>query len=91
MKSIFAGFMSSVLIGIVLVLVYLFFEEMYEYKWGEKTIKTIKYIGVIIYFVSWCLITSVLIDSEKINNDSWTQQYISQKQLIEDLLSIPQS
>ena len=87
MKSIFAGFMSSVLIGIVLVLVYLFFEEMYEYKWGEKTFKTIKYICVIIYFVSWYLITSALINSEKINNDSWTQQYISQKQLIEDSLN----
>ena len=86
MESILTGFMSSFFIGIVLVLVYLGLDAIYEYKWSEKIFKTIRYICVIICFVSWCLITSVLIDLEKTNNGSWTQQYISQKQLIEDSL-----
>ena len=86
-KVFWQGLCHHFFIGIVLVLVYLGLEAIYEYEWGEKIFKTIRYICVIICFVSWCLITSVLIDSEKINNDSWTQQYISQKQLIEDSLN----
>lgn len=87
MESIFVGFVSSFFIGIGLVLVYLILEVTYEYKWERKTFRTIKNICVIIYFVSWCLITSIGIGSEKINNDTWTQQYIYQKQLIEDSLN----
>lgn len=87
MGSIFAGLVILFFISIVLALVYLILEVTYEYKWKEKTFKTIRCIGVIIFFVSWCLITSVLIDLEKTNNNSWTQQYISQKQLIEDSLN----
>ena len=87
MESILAGFLSTFFIGIVLVLVYLYLDAIYDGKWSKKTFETMRCIGVIICFASWCLITSVLIDLEKTNNGSWTQQYISQKQLIEDSLN----
>ena len=47
MESILAGFLSTFFIGIVLVLVYLYLDAIYDGKWRKKTFETMRCIGVI--------------------------------------------